>query len=566
MLRFAVFDQPGQPHAWRVEQAYLFGADDIPIQAEISLESGEIVATKTVETAAGLCITARVDMSLGGGKSKCLGTLHLKTCLLPDRQEPYLLFLELARHQLMFVFNKLEQWGLFDLPPDHPSMRQFERAQATFTRALVEQRHHPEPGSGQDWTGAFNPVADALARECLALALDAGEQLTLVQADRQLQGRFTGRLFAQAQQRAAGSVTPERAMPDGVAKAPESPGVVLRALPQLGVAVPAVNLAEPLAQACAQAAEFLHVPMRWIDMEPVEGKYDVARTDKWIEWAVRTAKIPVHAGPLIDLRRGAVPEWLLIWEHDYETLRELVYEHVKTLVTRYRRTVSRWTVVSGIHVNDHFALTLERIMDLCRMACLLVRKLQPTAKVNIEVTQPWGEYFAFNRRSMPPYLFADMVAQAGVAVDAYSVRVPLGQPQPGRIMRDLMSFSDVLDRYSELDKPLFVSGLGTPAQALPAPAVAAAENKSGIVSDAGFWRAPVSSASQAAWLQAATTIALSKPFVQGVYWQDLFDSPLAEMPTSGMVTEGGLQRPAFKAWTDLRAAMARRALRPAPLP
>jgi tripartite-type tricarboxylate transporter receptor subunit TctC len=46
------------------------------------------------------------------------------------------------------------------------------------------------------------------------------------------------------------------------------------------------------------------MPMRWIDMEPAEGKYDFSATDRWIEWAVRAAKLPVVGGPLIELHRA----------------------------------------------------------------------------------------------------------------------------------------------------------------------------------------------------------------------------------------------------------------------
>jgi Glycosyl hydrolase family 10 len=568
MLKFAVFEQPGRPRVWRVEQAFLFASPgETLIQADIRHEHGMILCEKPGDEPAGLAIQMSVDLPPRTGQTKgvSLGNLMLKTCLLPDRAEPYLLGLELARHRLMFVFNKMEQWSLFDLAADHPAIKQFEHAQATFTRALVEQRHHPETGSGEDWTGAFNPEADRLALECLALALEAGELLTQVHAGRQLQGRYTGKLFAEASERSAASAALERALPDGLAKSPESTGIVIRGLPAMGVTAAAMPMTEALAQGAQQACDFLHVPMRWIDMEPVEGKYDVTRTDKWIEWAVRTAKIPVHAGPLIDLRRGSVPDWLLIWEHDYDTLRELVYEHVKTLVTRYRRAVPRWTVVSGLHVNDHFALTLERIMDLTRTACLTVKKLQPTAKIQIEITQPWGEYFAFNKRSMPPYMYADMVSQAGIVVDAYTLRLQMGQPTPGRVTRDLMAFSDLLDRYSELDKPIVVSALGAPSQAL-APPPNAAENKSGVVTEAGHWRKPWSPDLQAQWLVQATAIALSKPFVQSVCWQDLFDSPLGDMPEGGLMTSQGLFKPAFKAWTDVRGGLSRKTLKPPPLP
>ena len=214
-----------------------------------------------------------------------------------------------------------------------------------------------------------------------------------MQAERQVRGRQDGSLYEHAAEK-ADSVTADRIMPEGAAKNPDDIGIVLPQPALVGCTVNPANFSEPLARVVGATCDFVSMPMVcWMDMEPTEGKYAFAKTDKWIEWAVR-AKIPVVAGPLIDFREIAVPEWLYIWEHDYETLRELVYEHIKTIVTRYRRTVTRWTVCWGLHVNASFAMTLERMMDLTRMCAPLVRKLQPTAKVQIEISQPWGEYLA----------------------------------------------------------------------------------------------------------------------------------------------------------------------------
>ena len=62
-----------------------------------------------------------------------------------------------------------------------------------------------------------------------------------------------------------------------------------------------------------------------------------------------------------------------------DTLRELVYEHVRQIVTRYRRAVSRWIVASGLHVNESFGFTFEQLMDLTRVCMMVVRKLHPAA-------------------------------------------------------------------------------------------------------------------------------------------------------------------------------------------
>jgi hypothetical protein len=318
----------------------------------------------------------------------------------------------------------------------------------------------------------------------------------------------------------------------------------------------------------AGCCDFVSMPMRWVDMEPTEGKYAFAKTDKWIEWAIRTAKLPVHAGPLICFSEICVPEWLYIWEHDYETLRELVYEHIKTMVTRYRKTITRWTVCSGLHVNESFALNLEKMLDLTRMCALLVKKLHPAGKVQIEIDRPWGEYFGRNKRSMPPRMYGDLIQQAGIAVDAFGLRVQMGQPASGRSARDLAQLSDLLDRYAELEKPLAVTAIGVPSQ----PVTAAAKSRSSkdgappAPMEAGTWHTPWSPETQSRWLTQALSIVASKPYITSVCWQELYDVPPAapgappaggstDMPFGGLITDTGTLKPAAQALGELRATL-----------
>ncbi len=557
MLTFAVFDDAGPVRSFPLRQAFLFGSDDLAVSAEIAFEDGLIRCRKGTNEAAGLSLQFRVDLAGdGGGPSRPVGVFALRTCLLPERDHPYLLTLELARHRIMLVLNKLEQWGLFDLAADHPAMAKFERARHRFAEALVAQRS----SNGRTING-FSPEADRAAREALALGVDAAEQLTMVQADRSLRARFTGELYAKAAQQHAESIAAERVMPEGAVKSRDGIGVVLQQPPIIGSAVNPSQFAEPIAQQAAALCDFISVPMRWVEMEPTEGRYSFARTDKWIEWAVRTAKVPVVAGPIVDFRSACVPEWLYIWEHDYETLRELVYEHIKQVVTRYRRTVPRWTVVSGLHLAEGLSLSLERVMDLTRIAVLLVRKLQPAAKVQVEIAQPWGEYFASSRRSIPPTVYAEMLGQAGIAVDAVALKLHVGQPLPGRSTRDLMSLSAILDRYAELDRPLMVSALGAPSKPADAPGAAVVPAPAGggtgaPPDDPGFWRAPWSPDRQAEWLAQAVAIAASKPFVHSVCWQDLTDAALpGEAPGCGLLTESGAPKPAAARFAELRKAL-----------
>lgn len=562
MLSFAVFDESGPARQWPLRQAYLFGPGEVPVQSVISFKDGIIRCERPTAEAAGLSLQFQVDAppadepdaaprpapAAPGGP---LGLFALRTCLLPVHPEPYLLSVELARHRIMLVLNKLEQWGLFDLLADHPVMRRFERARGLFTEAVVAQGRHRSDGH------ADSMEADLLARQSLALAVDAGEQLTLLDAERQIKERALGRLYHRAVSAATEAVEGARIIPGGPAKNPDGVGVTLPAPAAVGCTINPATFTDDLARLAQTSCDFLSIPTRWIDMEPGEGKYAWARTDKWIEWAVRQGKLPIVAGPIVDFRENAVPEWLYIWEHDYETMRELVYEHVKQVVTRYRRTVSRWTVASGLHVNDNIGFTLEQMMDLTRIAALLVKKLHPTARIQVEITQPWGEYFADNRRSMPPTVYADLVSQAGIVVDAYALRLQMGQPAPGRVTRDMMVLSDILDRYAELDKPLAITAVGAPSGPIPQPQpVPGSEEPPPAPIDPGFWRAPWSPVVQAEWLAQVVAICAAKPFVHSVCWQDFYDGPPSwDMPLGGLITENGQFKPACKRFTEVRQAI-----------
>lgn len=542
MLNFVVFNG-GPEHAFRLGHAYLIGPDDVPTPASLRAGNGMIQCDKGADGSAGLALQFPLEglpPAPDGGLVPNIGLVTVQTCLLPQRESPYLLSLELARHRIMTFLNRLEDWGLFDLPTDDPILKQFERARQTFTAALVAPRHPTE----QDPHG-YSADADRLARESLALAIDAGERLALLNAQRQLERRLSGRLYADAAERyavASGDAAP--------ANAPiilqNSVGVTLPGRALVGCEVSPRSFTEAHQRAVFAACDFISLPMRWVDMEPGEGEYSFTGTDRWIEWAVRKAKLPVHAGPIVDFRPASVPDWLYIWENDYETLRELVYEHVRTIVTRYRRTVSRWTVASGLHVNSSFRLSYEQMLDLTRLCVLLVRKLQPSAKVQVEIDQPWGEYYATNRQSLPPLVYADTIAQAGIVVDAYALRLHAGTPEPGCSTRDLMALSSILDRYAALERPIVVSSLAAPSRAEPATEEI----------EPGRWRAEWSESTQAEWLSKAMAIALAKPFVHSVCWSELTDaSARPEAPDCGLMTATGQPKAALARLIDLRASL-----------
>ncbi len=550
MLSFLATDRIIPAAEGKVPGASIVGPDGVPATGSASMSGGLIRCEKTTTEAAALSLAVVLDAaalaSIGAvtlpddSALSSLGGLVLQTCLLPERDHPYTLTLELARHRMMLILNKLEEWRSFEIDTGSPDMRLVEFARDAFTRALVASRSGSETDS----------EAERLALRALWVCVEVSERLVVSQTSLDFGAPARAAMHAKAAED-LGSTQP--------VLHPTRSGLVLPTPPTVGAAVwPGVSsdAARSLAQ---QAGDFITLPMRWIEMEPAEGEYAFARTDRWIEWAIRTAKLPVVAGPVVDFRPQSVPDWLYIWENDYDTLRELVYEHMKAVVTRYRRTVSRWTVCSGLHANRNFKFSFEQMIDLTRICVLVVRKLHPKAKVQVEIVEPWGEHHSSDRRSLPPTLYAEMLAQAGIQFDALALRVQMGVPAAGLATRDLMSFSAMLDQYATLDRPVVLSAAGVPAASIEPP------GDDQPSAPAGFWRRPWSNEAQADWASAFLSVALSKPYIQSVCWQDLFDRPenspaRAEM-VSGALADSDLNpRAAHTRVAELRGGIARGAI------
>lgn len=546
MLKFVVFNGDVLASDRVLRHAFLLGPDNVAAAGKINAEGGYITCLKNAGETAAFATQVDLDQPTLDQLTDQnddpapdelpltpLGSLTLQTCLLPERERPYLLSLELARHRLMLFLNKLEEWMLTDLSPDHPAMRRFEAARAEFTRALVAQ--HTD-GSSNNGTHGYTPQSHRWAVRALWHAVDAGERLALLAARRDMKRRATNELYERAAESSSADASPKALTP---LVNPAGAGVVLPNRAAVGLTVEPTRFTDADKALVTDAADFVTVPMRWTDMEPSEGRYDYAATDRWIEWIVRTARLPIVAGPVVDFRPGMTPEWLHIWENDYETLRELVYEHTKAVVTRYRRTVSRWTIASGVETNESFPLTWEQMMDLTRIAVFVVRKLHPQARVQVELAHPWGEYYTANRSSLPPLLYADMLGQAGIQFDALGLRLVAAGKGRGLSTRDLMNLSAALDQYAVLDRPVSITALAAPRRGLDDPAA-----------HPGWWRAPWSDGQQAAWLAAACLVASGKPFVQSVCWGALAD------PATGLLDADGARTPAADRLVAVRNALA----------
>jgi hypothetical protein len=303
--------------------------------------------------------------------------------------------------------------------------------------------------------------------------------------------------------------------------------------------------------------DYAVLPMSWKQLQPEEGVFNTQPVDEWVDMLTRK-RIPIVAGPLIDLSEASVPDWMFIWEHDFETLRELAYEFVQKVVHRYRKVVAVWNVAAGLHTSTAFSLSFEQIIELTRLLVSQVKTVMPGARTLVTVQQPWGEYHARGTNSVPPMLYAEMVAQSGINFDAFGLEMELGIPSTGMYTRDLFQISCMLDKFSTVGRPVFFTGLGVPDRAMADP-TDRSEGKL-VPSAAGRWHRPWDQALQAKWADSVYKLALSKPFVESIAWGNLADiNPT--LPGGGLLDDMLRPKPSFIEVQKLRETYQRQAKR-----
>jgi hypothetical protein len=496
-LRFKAYSHGKPLTAMELDGAYLVGSDGVPLRADIGLVNGEINCLKKAQGPAGLSLVWHVN---GFGK------LMLETTRLPDEDRLYNLNVELARGRLMRIGQKREDWGLFDSTDPAEITTDIDRARDLFIEALKTE----DPGK-----------ASQFADESLRLSCEAGERLSLYHADIFLSRRLHGGTFSRR---------------------------------VFGCAVDLASLNELYCRRLMEGFDFLAVPIIWRRVEPKEQEYNWTQLDTWIKWLTDNRR-PIKAFPLVAFNEANIPDWLYIWEHDFETVRDLVYDHINRVVQRYGSVVQSWDVISAIHADNCFNFNFEQLMELTRMAATLTKQLSPRSTTVIDLIAPWGEYYARNQRTIPPMLYADMTVQSGINFDAFGLQFYFGVGREGMHMRDLMQVSSMIDRFGALGKPLHITALQVPSATTPDPWDAWGGAAS--IENGGYWHEPWSEDVQARWLRDFIRVALSRPFVDTMTWRDLADYEGHYLPHGGLLHRDLSPKKAYEELVRIRRTIPR---------
>ncbi|HEX8911986.1 MAG TPA: endo-1,4-beta-xylanase, partial [Humisphaera sp.] len=495
-VKFEIYRNGARVTAFEPVCAMAVGPESVPVAGDVTFKDGLLVVNRKDDHAVGAALLWDVGM---------LGSFVLETPRLQPRDKAYNLNVELARFRLMKIVQKQEDWNLFDFPKFDKFLARLHEGQMLFADALG-RLHDP-------------PAAAATADRALEVAIDLSEQLAAFHADLLLNRRrqtngFVRHIFGC---RVDPQVTNER-----------------------------------YRETVVSQFDYAVVPMGWKDVQPEEQTFDVTAIDEWVD-LLGKRRVPAIAGPLVRFDAAHVPDWMVIWEHDFDMLREMAYDYVQKMVTRYRKAVAVWNVAAGIQTNSAFSLSFEQIIELTRLLVSQVKTLLPGARTLVTITHPFGEYHARGRSGaptgVPPMLYAEMLANAGIPFEAFGLEIELGVPLNGQFDRDLFQLSCALDRFATLGKPVFLTAVGVPGRANADPGDVSGGRLNPEA--AGRWHRPWDPQLQAEWMDAVYQLALSKPFVEAIAWANLADLR-PTLPGGGLLDDLFQPKPAFAKLQQIR--------------
>ncbi len=478
-----------------LQRAYLAGIEGIPWRAESEWfeaadgPHAEFVLERSEEESGNLFFPWNIE-----GR----GELTLATASLMEREQPYNLPVELARGLVNRLRNHAADWraaGLI-LPPEFDD--QLHRASAAFIQAVIAQ-DRPEQAADR-------------AEEAMVLSLDAGDVLIDQYCQQALAARHqqTGQL-------------------------PTMLGAVLDWRP----------LDDDSATALLTASNTAAIDFCWREIEPSAGKFNWEPFDRQVQWC-RDHGLRIISGPLLQTTARHLPDWLYLWEDDFEQLQAYIAQFIRATIARYKGKVQIWNCAARMNVRGAMALTEEQRLRLVVTAIEEVRRSDATTPTIISFDRPWAEYMAQDDLDLSPLHFADSLVRAELGVAGVGIEVNLGYWPGGTLPRDLLEINRQLDRWSVLNLPLIVyltvpSGL----------AAADSNNASARPPLAGFAGGP-SPETQQAQVQRLAPLLLAKPYVQGVIWNQLCDAYADEFALGGLFDTQPSAKPVVSALAAMR--------------
>lgn len=460
------------PRVW--ETAYITGIEGIPWFCQHELSGDEFRIGRQIDESGKLHLL---------WPTKSAGTVCLSTTSLRPVDHPYQLAVEIARGTLYQLKTQTDEWQRVGLRLPKEYFDLASKATKHFLDALVGISESEQATSAQE----------AIEHTLLATQLLVDSfSLQALEARKNNEGRLATLLGCQL---------------DSTQGYPEQE--------------PALR--ESFNLGCV-AADFGSV-------ESNSGKRNFELFDSQVDWISQSDQ-KLCVGPLVDFRKGQLPEWMILLNEGFESIMEAACEHAARTVARYKGKVHLWNCATGVNVPNPLKWNDQEILQMAVALIETVRKADERTPVLLTIDQPFSEYLRSCKEGISPLHFADALIRADLGLSGLALELNFDQWPGGTFPRHLIELNQLIDRWSMLGLPLMIL--------LRSPTASASEPRDPAATRVSRWPLELESAeSDANSPQALPNInaaqgiippesivrlLTSKPAVHAVIWSDQCDA------------------------------------------
>ncbi len=489
VIRFRVFP-PGRIEPDQAGKAYFSGRDRFHWQSRTQITPDGLTVERAVSDSGYFSLPWQVNGH---------GEMTLSTAWLVERAKPYDLQLELARGKLNQVRNQLNDWMAIGLAVPQDLHDLITHARKRFVHGAILAEQDPQ-------------LAAQYAESSLADSLTAAQML--------------------------GTLYTEQAT---AARMRNTPRLETRLGVNLGQTPFQAGGADKLVK---KAFNMVQMPLIWRQIEASEGAADFSESDAIVAWA-QAESVPIYGGPLLSFDDLMLPDWLCLWEGDYENLSACIGEFVQRVVTRYQGKVAWWQCAAKLNVGNCLGLSQEEKLRLAVQVVEVVRRIDPDTPITLCFDRPWAEYM--NREAAdPPIYLADTLVRAGLGLAGIGLEINLPYYPSGSYPRDLLDVSQMIDMWSWVGAPLHVF-LTIPSSRDADPHATGDSQPVAAAAPAGW-----SLQAQQAWAERYVPLLIAKPMVQAVIWNQFRDAEPHTFPHSGILDAQDRVKPAMQSLANIR--------------
>lgn len=466
-----------------VFRAYISGMDGRVYPTRIEVNDDLVTCRRQVSESGRLNVAWPVE---GFGRPV------VTTSSLAERDEPYILPVELARGKIAQVRDQASAWEISGMviPEDFCAVNR--EAHQAFRLAVALQEDPQEAGR--------------LADQALAKAYESANVLARAYTEQRLNVRRRRSKHL-----------------------PASLGC------HLGQSV----FKEEPTQKFGETFNAAGVPVEWRHVEPVEGEYHWETSDAQVEWCLQN-KLLMYGGPLLDLSPNGLPAWLWQWEHDVLNLQSFVCDFVETAISRYVGKIRNWEISARVNTGGVMTLNEEQRLGLVARTLEVARQVDDEIQLLIRIDQPWGDYQARGQHRLSPLQFVDALIRSGVGLSGVNLELGMGYRPRGSAPRDLLDFSRLIDHWSQLGVPLHVT-LAFPSATGDDP-LARSDLEVECSYSNHMWDENV----QAEWVDRFLPLLMAKQSVVGIFWSHFSDQAVHHFPHAGLLRCDGSAKPVLE--------------------